>query len=969
MPPSTSLAVVLEVRETGDRLVWDFNQQQERVITTSVGGVAEWIRIDAEDVHVMQALVPTSDVDIRQIPGRHVKLKVPGIKLPDTEKDLGIGLGVDRAKRFFCPLLGPVDHFSNTSHFPENVFVELDVVKVPKQLKAAVKAKAGYEPEWMFVGQSLKELTRDEEEEFASLLEQLKRARMRGVVVRSAGSSHVVVSEGDNGQRQLFMAQDADVHVGQLISFLPVRAPFTAPVQFAASCLILTKDFLLTVDEETHQFRVSSAAAVEFTNERYRLARLGWIEDPNGCIASADGRAENVIFAMDLDLSSAHVTFAACGIVPGASEKVRIIRQQSLESSEDSFTDELSSDKGNVKFQSSNGSGKSASGQHANAPWLNKPKILESKEYTLVAVCSSRKGDEIIFVCDAEGFDRSKFTCKIQTFKAVAHAKEPILGQWYELKLRFFAKKSLDLPRTDISYLRPIDRPEAPYASSRAVRQESPTSSKYATAASNFSRPSSSMSTAPKQLASAAQKEKEEGSIEYTLSACLTHIKGFEAFFICPAADFTPMKFIAKTKPWPVASAPVAGQWYELTLTFSAKCLSEQSLPHAFVKLAKSIRKPSTPYFSYRARLPNGSQSDSQGTSEASRKTTTTPGPQPADENAPEYKEEELVAFIIAEVGDKYKLYAPKKCQSPSNPFFFTKKFCFDGLSPVLGAWYKLNVKWTNPGYVFVLDVRQVSPLMPTRVQHGVVVIHSRLIPAKPLGRLPCAESQELGFVADVDRVAASAFRGGNSSRIDCWCAPRDRTEFFSFKAAWKVVSLVGSDNLSNGMSKLSVQDDSTSSPSSSAQKDAIDKKRCTGVVCYKEGELCYVYSPQLGREALLPHPPSNIQAGTGLNSTRNIFGDNKECVAVGTKQIDPLFPSSPIFRSVVVECDVMVPMRVDETDPTVTSNFIGGIRDVYGLVSDATPGVHKATIRYIYEEGSPSGYWQLEYIRVKKAP
>ncbi|KAH7729663.1 hypothetical protein AAVH_03138 [Aphelenchoides avenae] len=80
-----------------------------------------------------------------------------------------------------------------------------------------------------------------------------------------------------------------------------------------------------------------------------------------------------------------------------------------------------------------------------------------------------------------------------------------------------------------------------------------------------------------------------------------------------------------------------------------------------------------------------------------------------------------------------------------------------------------------------------------------------------------------------------------------------------SFKAAWKVVSLVGSDNLSNDMSTLSVQDASTACPSSSAQKDAIEEKRCTGVVCYKEGELCYVYPPQMAQ------PPSNIQAGHWL--------------------------------------------------------------------------------------------------------
>ncbi|KAH7723437.1 hypothetical protein AAVH_08916 [Aphelenchoides avenae] len=163
MPPSTSLAVVLEVRENGDRLVWDFNKRQDSVLAARVGRVAEWLQIDGENVSVTRALVTTSDVDIRPLTGKHIMLKVPAIKLPDIEGDLGIGVNADRTKRFYSPLVGPIDAFFNTSQFPANVLLELEVIKVPAPLKAAVKAKAGYEPEWMFREQSLSEVTREKE--------------------------------------------------------------------------------------------------------------------------------------------------------------------------------------------------------------------------------------------------------------------------------------------------------------------------------------------------------------------------------------------------------------------------------------------------------------------------------------------------------------------------------------------------------------------------------------------------------------------------------------------------------------------------------------------------------------------------------------------------------------------------------------------------------------------------------------
>ncbi|KAH7719702.1 hypothetical protein AAVH_12819 [Aphelenchoides avenae] len=87
--------------------------------------------------------------------------------------------------------------------------------------------------------------------------------------------------------------------------------------------------------------------------------------------------------------------------------------------------------------------------------------------------------------------------------------------------------------------------------------------------------------------------------------------------------------------------------------------------------------------------------------------------------------------------------------------------------------------------------------------------------------------------------------------------------------------------------------------------------------------------------------------------------------LAVDAKKIDPLFPSTPLRRSVLVECEITVALNLldDSVSSQVDSDFARGIRDVHGLLQDVTPGKHSATVRYVYEDGAPSGYWQLENI------
>lgn len=74
MPPDATqtVVVVLEAQENGERLVWDFGKRQENVISSTVGEVGDWLRIDGPDMSVTQPLLRTSSAPIHGLPGRHV---------------------------------------------------------------------------------------------------------------------------------------------------------------------------------------------------------------------------------------------------------------------------------------------------------------------------------------------------------------------------------------------------------------------------------------------------------------------------------------------------------------------------------------------------------------------------------------------------------------------------------------------------------------------------------------------------------------------------------------------------------------------------------------------------------------------------------------------------------------------------------------------------------------------------------
>ncbi|KAH7703884.1 hypothetical protein AAVH_28943 [Aphelenchoides avenae] len=95
------------------------------------------------------------------------------------------------------------------------------------------------------------------------------------------------------------------------------------------------------------------------------------------------------------------------------------------------------------------------------------------------------------------------------------------------------------------------------------------------------------------------------------------------------------------------------------------------------------------------------------------------------------------------------------------------------------------------------------------------------------------------------------------------------------------------------------------------------------------------------------------------------MIDDNNEILAVDVNMIDSLFPSTPLHRSVLIECEITAKINLidDSVSNHADSDFARGIRDVHGLLQDVTLGKHSATVRYVYEDGAPSGYWQLEYI------
>lgn len=75
----------------------------------------------------------------------------------------------------------------------------------------------------------------------------------------------------------------------------------------------------------------------------------------------------------------------------------------------------------------------------------------------------------------------------------------------------------------------------------------------------------------------------------------------------------------------------------------------------------------------------------------------------------------------------------------------------------------------------------------------------------------------------------------------------------------------------------------------------------------------------------------------------------------------DAVFQSTPLHRSVLVNCRVSV--RRQSGPQVCRSNFAPVISDTRGLTKQLPPGDYTAFIKYAYEEGAAAGHWQLEYL------
>ncbi|KAH7727178.1 hypothetical protein AAVH_05403 [Aphelenchoides avenae] len=89
------------------------------VLATSDYDVGKWLIVDGDSVRDTEPLRPTRVVTIKGV-------TVPAVKPPSFEATFGISMP---ALHFQSPLLGPIDVVGDAGKYPENVLLELDVLK------------------------------------------------------------------------------------------------------------------------------------------------------------------------------------------------------------------------------------------------------------------------------------------------------------------------------------------------------------------------------------------------------------------------------------------------------------------------------------------------------------------------------------------------------------------------------------------------------------------------------------------------------------------------------------------------------------------------------------------------------------------------------------------------------------------------------------------------------------------------
>lgn len=387
--------------------VWNCREQREMVLATSDYDVGKWLIVDGDSVRDTEPLRPTRVVTIKGVPGEHVIVTVPAVKPPSFEATFGISMP---ALHFQSPLLGPIDVVGDAGKYPENVLLELDVLKKCPQLKHALLKVSGHSAEWIAQSQDVKLLTRE------AILSAQKQHYAKGIVVKSAGNHHIIASEQPDGSTRLFVTMDGRLCLGAALKFIGMN--FCESVGLAVvpesewRCLIPT--------DVANEFRISAGGVTEISKGKIRVRRLGWVNDTDEVVPRDRLLVSSVLLRLDIGLNPLAMN-------------VRVASVQ-------------------LRAQI-------------------KGKNLEPEEYTLTAKLTARRGDMTFFYCPAMTSPRDVFSTRTDRFPDQVKTSP---GYWYKMTLRFYANVQIQRghPAIVLSAVR-VKEPENPFATSTSALRES----------------------------------------------------------------------------------------------------------------------------------------------------------------------------------------------------------------------------------------------------------------------------------------------------------------------------------------------------------------------------------------------------------------------------------------------------------------------------------------------------------------
>ncbi|KAH7725376.1 hypothetical protein AAVH_07172 [Aphelenchoides avenae] len=782
----------------------------------------------------MKPTLSTTCVEVPPLPGKHVMLKVPVVRVPRVDENHGDDASFDQPHCFWSPFLGPIHAFFDAHDIPQGSLLEVDVIKVCNSLKDMFQKKYSTRAEWMLRKGKIRELDTATEDKQLALLQTLRMERIEGVMVRRGDDNCAIAAELPDGGQKLFIAFDSNFEVGDVVSFVPMEVGLDAQLRLAVSCRLSRSGFATPLGHNASQFLIPFSAFTPF-GDHYRARYFGLVDDSKNVLKGGGRMPKHVIARINEQYG-----FFAVAV--------------------------------NVQLE----------------------------QWTVQATCARVKGGHCFFEWFPTELAKYPTFCVFRKGFVNLAGVEPLPGQWYEMVVRFYASsedftgdrltcvlsaRCIPKPSNAREFVHhpalahePPKSPE-PKASwpeaERLTKQTSPSTSVLHAASINTDGGPSSDN---------AKLEAKLEPEEQVLTATCTHKKGEDAFFeSAETRNGERKKFLATLKSFRDCTAgndPSPGQQYELTVRFYARATPERAHILAAEALSGSLQ-------------PSWSQSE-----RVSSYTVKSAHPSDAEITGGKAKvelEERALKGICLYVKGDETFFKPVPKDSAKYPIFQvnTKTFVEKTGSgePVAGKLYKLTLKFQ------------------ARSEKASHVPRAQVITAKTVR----------------NRSRALQFR---------------RVETSSTSSQPPQVQVGGSSAAKHKEERLS---------------------KYAGVVCYKDGDVCYVYSAQMGYEIPVESLGRALDAGDWVEFSVN-DGDD-DAIALNPTPAQASFPTTPVHRSVVVKCSIMVPMDIQETDDTVMSNFVGNVRDIHGLARKVSPGVHDATILYVYDEGRDCGLWQLEYV------